>query len=151
MWCWRLKASYSSHVEPAGKPESERFRDPLVRLWNFLGETLVRCPRCDGRASVLPVSQATDGRQMAWTRRSVTCLACGYAAYVPKTENDRMVIRQGREAPRRRPERDSTPACIDGLTSARSGWNPVTRCTSDAVVVGAGCGIIVTVLAVDED
>jgi hypothetical protein len=31
------------------------------------------------------------------------------------------------------------------------GWWPVTRCTFDALVVGAGNGVIVTVLAVDED
>ncbi len=31
------------------------------------------------------------------------------------------------------------------------GWNPVTRGTFDAVIVGAGNGVIVTALAVDED
>ena len=31
------------------------------------------------------------------------------------------------------------------------GWNPVTRCTFDAVIVGAGNGVIVTILAVDAD
>jgi hypothetical protein len=35
-------------------------------------------------------------------------------------------------------------------TAARS-WNPVTRHTMDTVVIGAGGGVIVTVLAVDED
>jgi hypothetical protein len=36
-------------------------------------------------------------------------------------------------------------------TKGARGWNPVTRCTFDAVVVGAGGGVHVTVLAVDED
>lgn len=31
------------------------------------------------------------------------------------------------------------------------GWNPVTRCTFDALVVGEGNGVVVAVLAVDED
>jgi hypothetical protein len=31
------------------------------------------------------------------------------------------------------------------------GWNPVTRCTFDAAIVGAGNGVVVTLLAVDED
>lgn len=31
------------------------------------------------------------------------------------------------------------------------GWSPVTRCTFDAVVVGVGGGVLVTILAVDED
>jgi hypothetical protein len=37
-----------------------------------------------------------------------------------------------------------------GPTGAR-GWSPVTRCTFDAIVVGAGGGVLVTILAVDED
>jgi hypothetical protein len=37
-----------------------------------------------------------------------------------------------------------------GSRGARS-WSPVTRCTFDAVAVGAGGGVTVTVLAVDED
>lgn len=36
-------------------------------------------------------------------------------------------------------------------TDDLEGWNPVTRHTFDAVVVGAGNGVIVTVLAFDED
>lgn len=32
-----------------------------------------------------------------------------------------------------------------------TGWNPVTRHTMDALVIGAGGGVIVAVLAVDED
>jgi len=36
------------------------------------------------------------------------------------------------------------------FTPARS-WNPVTRHSMDAVVIGAGGGVIVTVLVVDED
>lgn len=36
------------------------------------------------------------------------------------------------------------------FTPARA-WKPVTRHTMDAVVVGVGSGVIVTVLAVDED
>jgi hypothetical protein len=82
-------------MEPARKPETQRFHDPQVRLGHFLGEILVHCPRCDGRASVLPVSRTADDRPTAWTRRSVTCLACSYTAHVPRSENGRMTIRLG--------------------------------------------------------
>jgi hypothetical protein len=83
-------------IEPAG----ERFRDPLVRLWGFLDEILVRCPRCDRKASVLPVPrEETAGcRPTAWRRRSVTCLSCGYAAYVPQKEKAGLVFRIGGDA-----------------------------------------------------
>ncbi|MGV9928910.1 hypothetical protein [Nocardia rhamnosiphila] len=36
-------------------------------------------------------------------------------------------------------------------TDGAGGWNPVTRHVLDAVVIGAGSGIVVTILAFDED
>jgi hypothetical protein len=78
-----------------GKSEDERFRDPLVRLSDFLDEIEVHCPRCSGRASVLPAPQGPGAPRSQWTRRSVSCLLCGYSAYLPKPEDDQVVIRLG--------------------------------------------------------
>src|SRR5262245_12946372 len=65
-------------VASAGRDGGARFRDALLRLGCFAGEILVRCPRCGSQASVIPdpLSQAASWK--AWSRRRLSCLACGH-------------------------------------------------------------------------
>ncbi|MEU4832335.1 hypothetical protein [Streptosporangium sp. NPDC023615] len=56
---------------------SERFRDPGTSWYDLLAdEILMRCPRCDGRASVLPLPGGTESGIFA--PRRLLCPACGY-------------------------------------------------------------------------
>lgn len=58
-----------------------RFRDPKYWLGGVAaGEVFVRCPRCAGRASVLPCpEELADGtRHDVWLRRRFSCLGCAY-------------------------------------------------------------------------
>lgn len=48
-----------------------RYRDSLVKLCCLGDEVLVRCPACDGRASVFPVSSGCF---------RLSCLGCGHTA-----------------------------------------------------------------------
>lgn len=57
----------------ADRGSSERFRDPLGRLWSFAGEIFVRCPRCAGRASILSDPQSVD-----WLHRRLVCPGCAH-------------------------------------------------------------------------
>jgi hypothetical protein len=82
-------------MELAGRLDDERFRDPLVRLWEFLDEILVRCPRCGRRASVLPAPQTAGVSRRPCTRRSVSCLTCSYSAHVPGPKGSRGTISLG--------------------------------------------------------
>ncbi len=54
-----------------------RFVDPLTRLWRFADVILMRCPRCDQRATVVPAPAAAT-RWEAGLHRRLTCSACGY-------------------------------------------------------------------------
>lgn len=56
-----------------GGDDSDRFRDPLTRLWQLADEILVRCPACDGPATVL----ADPTNPSRFTRR-LSCLGCGH-------------------------------------------------------------------------
>jgi hypothetical protein len=58
--------------------DAGRFRDPLLRLCCFAGEILVRCPRCDRRASILPDRETDGGGRHLWLARRLSCLGCGY-------------------------------------------------------------------------
>ena len=40
-------------------------------------------------------SEGTEEPEGPWTRRSVSCLACGYSAHVPRSDGDRMTITLG--------------------------------------------------------
>ncbi|GAA2998846.1 hypothetical protein [Streptosporangium longisporum] len=56
---------------------SERFRDPGTSWYDLpADEILVRCPRCDGRAAVLPLPGGTD--RGIFAPRRLLCPACGY-------------------------------------------------------------------------
>lgn len=59
-----------------------RFRDPALRIHDLAGQDIdVACPRCRGRAVVVPAPE--EGVLMIfWTRR-VVCRGCGYAALRP--------------------------------------------------------------------
>jgi hypothetical protein len=65
-------------MSSAGESSPERFRDPLDRLCCFAGEIFIRCPRCAGRASILPDPLSTDSSQHRWSRRRLSCLGCAY-------------------------------------------------------------------------
>lgn len=64
----------------AEKGNAGRFRDPKYWLRGLAaGEMLVRCPRCAGRASVLPDLESAGGsRHRVWLRRRLSCLGCAY-------------------------------------------------------------------------
>ncbi|GLK07663.1 hypothetical protein [Streptosporangium carneum] len=65
---------------------SERFRDPGASWYGLLEEEiLVRCPRCDGMAAVLP-REGGPGRGLFAPRR-LLCPACGH---VRDWEGDRV-------------------------------------------------------------
>ncbi|MEU1687208.1 hypothetical protein [Micromonospora sp. NPDC005707] len=57
-----------------------RFRDPKSWLRGLAaGEIFVRCPRCAGRASVLPDPESADNsRHHVWLSRRLSCLGCAY-------------------------------------------------------------------------
>jgi hypothetical protein len=58
--------------------DPQRFRDPRNRLGRFADEILVRCPVCDGQASVIPdPTIAGDPGQSRFHRR-LSCLRCGH-------------------------------------------------------------------------
>ena len=64
----------------AGDADTARFRDPLLRLPCFSGEILVRCPRCDARASIRPEPRPeTCSHPHPFTPRRLTCPSCGLA------------------------------------------------------------------------
>ncbi|GAA2709728.1 hypothetical protein [Actinoplanes palleronii] len=50
-----------------------RFTDPGYGLWPFTAEILVRCPACEGLATVTKAPDSDNGR----TRR-LTCTGCGH-------------------------------------------------------------------------
>ncbi|MFB9902447.1 TFIIB-type zinc ribbon-containing protein [Allokutzneria oryzae] len=56
---------------------SSRFRDRQVTAWEFTDEVLVHCPRCRGRAVLVP-PPGTSTADSRWRRRLV-CPACGHA------------------------------------------------------------------------
>lgn len=62
----------------ADHTESTRFQDPRKPLWSFAREILVRCPRCDGRASVHPESLPEDGLPPYWAPRRLACPSCSF-------------------------------------------------------------------------
>ncbi|MBM0258104.1 hypothetical protein [Micromonospora sp. 4G55] len=65
----------------AEEGNAERFRDPKPWLRGLAaGEIVVRCPRCSGRASVLPDPEsAGSSRHHVWLRRRLSCLGCAYS------------------------------------------------------------------------
>jgi uncharacterized C2H2 Zn-finger protein len=60
------------------RTDVERFRDRLERLCCFAGEILVRCPRCDRQASVVPDPNSAVDRGHLWLRRRLVCGSCGH-------------------------------------------------------------------------
>lgn len=56
-----------------------RFQDRGDDLGAFADEILVHCPRCDGRASVVPDASPDDRRYPHFAPRRLTCPACGFA------------------------------------------------------------------------
>ncbi|SDR22916.1 hypothetical protein SAMN04489764_4261 [Thermostaphylospora chromogena] len=62
--------------------DGDRFRDPLVRVYQFTDSVLVRCPVCDGCAVVLrhPASPEYPPRfpELSGVRRRLRCRACGF-------------------------------------------------------------------------
>lgn len=57
-----------------------RFYDLRWTKYNFLDVILVRCPRCDGVARVIPASQDDDGAGTSvWAKRRVICRHCAYS------------------------------------------------------------------------
>lgn len=65
----------------AGGPPG-RFHDPGTRLEAFLDEVLVRCPRCDALARVVPLADVTDRPSWLADRRLV-CSACALSRTWP--------------------------------------------------------------------
>lgn len=64
-----------ARMQPAGDA-IERFVDRGERLCCFAGEILVRCPRCDGQASIVS-DPAAEGHGHLWVRRRLVCRGCG--------------------------------------------------------------------------
>ncbi|TCP55186.1 hypothetical protein EV191_102398 [Tamaricihabitans halophyticus] len=60
--------------------QSDRFTDPLVRLWRYADRILVRCPKCAGCASVLPEPTTTARPGPSNPHRRLSCLGCGHTA-----------------------------------------------------------------------
>lgn len=71
-----------------------RFRDPMVRLWRFGDEILVRCPSCAGPASTRPDPTVDDPGEACLHRR-LTCAGCGHTASwsAPRHGNARLMPR----------------------------------------------------------
>lgn len=61
-------------------PGADRFRDPLVSLYQLAAEDIsVVCPRCGNRA--VSAAQQTEGKQAWWESRRLTCAQCAYLAF----------------------------------------------------------------------
>ncbi|MFX0592025.1 hypothetical protein [Melissospora conviva] len=82
-------------MQPAGDVD-ERFVDRSERLCCFAGEILVRCPRCDGQASIVS-DPADKGHRHLWVRRRLVCRRCGRTA---AWEAPRIPGSAGRNLPR---------------------------------------------------
>jgi hypothetical protein len=72
-----------SPVTQSSSDTSHRFRDQQVTIWSFVLDAhgvLVRCPRCDLRATVIspPGINAT-----LYSPRRLVCTACGHATDEP--------------------------------------------------------------------
>ncbi|MET7697371.1 hypothetical protein [Streptomyces sp. NPDC005485] len=82
-------------------PAPTRFRDPLHTKYQFVDSVLVRCPRCERIAHVVPRAEAEPGaRPGVFDPRSLVCRACGLS----RTWAERSVMFSGSSlAPARDP------------------------------------------------
>lgn len=79
-------------MAPVDGATPRRFQDEQVTVWDFAGEILVRCPRCDGCARIVAVPEGHEG-PTPWITRRLVC-GCGYVA-----EHTPVVV-AGRRSPR---------------------------------------------------
>lgn len=87
-----VRQPYSLPMRSEDGTQDARFRNPRgLRLWSFAGEILVRCPRCDARASIRPEPQPEDAKLFRpWTPRRLACLSCGFTDHwtMPRSADD---------------------------------------------------------------